>query len=180
MDSTRKNRAEMVLALYRLVGKPCWGITGVNTGTMASLDFGDKIPRPVRLRNPHLTPDQQQYAGEIGLFIKEAAWRLDSRASVICGSLSSNHEGGPKHTGLSKLLGRRVTRVKVAHPGLDVTIGFEGGLRLQVFCDRTNTTDESDNYSVHLADRVYSVRTLSQIECLDLQNPRPLPIEPML
>src|SRR6266704_7011092 len=105
MDSASQNRERLIKALKDLEGKGCWSFTGVSTGSMVNLEFGAKIRRPVPLPNPYLSPDQQNFDGEIGIFIQFAAWRLDSELGVMCSSTSSDHEGGPKQTGLSLIVG---------------------------------------------------------------------------
>ena len=66
-------------------------------------------------------------------------------------------------TGMTQVVGRRVQAVELSHPGLDLTIEFEGDLCLRVFCDQTSTEDENDNYSIHLLDRDYSIGIYSRI-----------------
>jgi len=164
---------ELFESLQGLRGKECWNFGGgPGTGSMMTLDFGKKALWPVNSIKTGLTPAKQRFRGEISVYVQFAAWRLESKSAVVCSSTSSNHEGGPMQTGMAQVVGRRVQTVELSHPGLDLTIEFEGGLWLRVFCDQTNTEDESDNYSVHLQDRVYSVGIFSRVECEKHAPPR--------
>ncbi|MFN7134335.1 MAG: hypothetical protein ACK4N5_19810 [Myxococcales bacterium] len=134
-------------ALQRLVGKPCWSvIAGEHTGSMASLDFGRRVPRATPVRNRHLTRAQRQYEGEFDLFIEACAWRLQRERSIVCTSMSDNANDGPLVLGLEELLDRKVVSVSVEYPGYDLTLAFEESLTLLLFCDAA-PEDDSDNYS---------------------------------
>lgn len=151
------------VCLAKLRGKTCWGVAaGKGTGSAIVLDFGTKIPRRDPISNPALSAMHRRLEGEVALYIR-CAWRLDSKAGVLCGSTDSNSLGGPMVTGLLSLCDRRVRTVDVSRPGFDVKLGFVGGLRLWVFCDQTNSDDGADNLSLLLKDVVLTVGPKSQI-----------------
>jgi hypothetical protein len=162
---TKKNE---VLALIKhladLRGKKCWSfIGGPGSGSMLTLDFGEKIPRKRPVSNPTLTTEQQNYVGEVCLFIQNAGWRIDDESSVICSSTSSNDLDGPFGKGLRLILNQRVEKIVVAHPGLDLRIEFEGKMVLTVFCDQANSEDEACNYSVHINKKTFAVEAYSKL-----------------
>ncbi len=133
---------------------------------MISLDFGKKIPQKKKAANTHLPPIRQRFIGEIAIFIENAAWRLDSELEIICSSTSSNHKGGRYEKAANLLVGRKVVRVDISKPALDLVIEFDGKLFLRVFCDQTNEVDNHDNYSVHMVEGIYTIGTNSQVKYL--------------
>jgi len=155
---------ELAETLKGLQHKKCWcAVGGPGTGSMIHLHFGDKIPRSKPLSNPHLTPEVQNFEGEIGLFIQFAAWRIDTKSSVICSSTTSNELDGPFGAGLQLILDKPVVKAEVSFPGLDIRIEFAGGVFLTVFCDQTNIVDENCNYSVRLKNKGFSIDTNSRV-----------------
>lgn len=134
--------------LTQLVGMPTWGIVaGAGTGSMVSLQFGDKRLRAKPLKNPCLDALTRNYEAEWSLFIKDAAWRLDSPEEVLCSSKSNNQAGAEMLKGLHQLTGAEVSEVQLFKPGGDLLLAFSNGLKLTLFCDCTNN-EEGDNYSV--------------------------------
>lgn len=151
-------------AIASLVGKSCWSIVaGRGTGSMATLAFGRRIQRSHPLKNPTLTPDEQNFDGEISLFLKDAAWRLDDSSGPICSSTDSNESGGAMLTGLRNLLNKKVDLAKIVSPAGDLTIRFDGGMTLFAFCVQTNVCDEEDNYCVFTLKRIIVVGPKGQI-----------------
>ncbi len=145
-------------ALQRLVGELCWSVVaGELTGSMASLDFGKRVPRPQPLRNRHLTRAQWQFEGEFDLFVEGCAWRLQSERNVLCSSMSDNANDGPMVRGLEELTDRRVETVALDFPGYDLRLGFEDGLELLLFCDQADPEGEADNYSFFTPQMAWSV-----------------------
>ena len=61
------------------------------------------------------------------------SWRLDAQDRVIC---SWRNPGSRADSKLPSLVGRPVVAIRVAPPGNDLTISFEGGRTLRIFCDR--------------------------------------------
>jgi hypothetical protein len=106
--ATSLMRSELLKSLDTLRGKECWGfIGGPGTGSMITLDFGDKIPRKKAVSNPTLSSEQQKFQGEVVLFIQFAAWRIDFASSVICSSATPNNLDGPFGEGLRSILRKR-------------------------------------------------------------------------
>lgn len=150
--------------LTSLQGKECWGfIAGAGSGSMVTFDFGGRVPRRKPALNPNLTDEQRNFIGEITLFIQDAAWRIDSENGVLCGSTTWNDLAGPFGDGLRKIVGCRVQGIAVSRPGMDLSIEFDKGLRLKVFCNQTNAEDDGVNYSLHLNTKVYVVGINSSV-----------------
>jgi hypothetical protein len=155
---------EIVKGLDSIVGKQCWGVTGGGAaGSVIKLSIGNKIPKLSALTNPLLSEDLRKYDGEIELMIT-CSWRLDSDDEVVCSWTDEHSDGGPMLSGLDKLLGRRIKRVAVSRPAMDLCIEFEGMLILKVFCDRTNRDQDSENYVLFLPRWIYIVNVRSFIE----------------
>jgi len=164
METKKKLVSAFIKYLAGLQGKECWSfIAGPGTGSMVTLDFGEKILRERPLRNPTLTAEQRNYIGEIRLFIQNAGWRIDHHSSVICSSTSSNKLDGLFGKGFRLILNRRVEKVVVSHLGLDLRIEFEGKVILTIFCDQANSEDEACNYSVHLNKKTFTVESYSKL-----------------
>jgi hypothetical protein len=54
MERINKSHVDLLAALKILPGKTCWSfIGGSGTGSMVSLDFGEKVPRKKPVGNPH-------------------------------------------------------------------------------------------------------------------------------
>jgi hypothetical protein len=152
------------LELLKLVSKECWRIVaGKGTGSVVSLQIGDKIPRKRRVDNPALPSDIQNFEGEYIVFV-ECVWRLDAVNEVICGAWNDNSEGGKMLKGLKRLVGQRVTSVTLGRPGFDLEIGFSNDLKLKLFCDQTNEIDNRDNYMFFTPSEIITISVASKIE----------------
>lgn len=148
--------------LTPLAGMVAWGcVAGVGTGSMVSLEFGEKRPRAKPVKNPRLDPLIRNYEGEWSLYIQDAAWRLDGPEEVLCSSRSSNEAGGEMLQGLHQLTDAVVTGVKLFKPGGDLLLVFSNGLKLTLFCDCMNE-DEGDNYSVFAPSFIFTVKPKSK------------------
>jgi hypothetical protein len=157
------NVNEFITTIHTLVGKECWGITaGERTGSVIDLDFGKKIHRKHPGPNPALPADLRLDDGELGMFI-ECAWRLDAADRVICGWGESGAEGGPLGRGLQLIVNKIVERVSIEQPAFDLALHFENGLVLRVFCDQTESAEDSNNYVLFTPDHYYVVSNRSKL-----------------
>lgn len=167
--------AEFIASLNRLVGQVCWGFAaGKGTGSVISLDIGEKVLRESPLKNPHLTAKQRKYKAEFDLFI-QCAWRLESKTQVICGAWDDNSEGGDMLEGLQRLVGQAINSIKVSKPAFDLAVNFNNGLVLRIFCEQTNQAEMEDNYSVFLPNTIYVVGNRSQLRRAARIAPCPTP-----
>lgn len=131
-----------------LEGKVCWAfIAGAGTGSMVTLYFGRKYPRPKVLRNPKLTPELRGYEGEYHMFLQGCDWRVEDAKGIICSSSSPNHSDGPMVVGLNRLVGKIVVRAQVVGVVPDISLLFNDQCSLFTFC-HTIKEDSLDNYSV--------------------------------
>lgn len=157
----KKNIDLFVLNANKLIGEKCWStIAGKGTGSNVSIDIGRKILRKQSIKNDYLSEDQKKYVGEFSLYVT-CSWRLDSIDSVICSSKDSNEQNGPMVCGLKRLIGRKIIKVDVITPALDLVLCFDGSLCLRVFCDETDPDDEFDNYSIFTPHNIYTVKNRS-------------------
>jgi hypothetical protein len=150
------------LALLR--DKQCWSIlAGAGTGSTMHLEFGAKVLRITPLRpRLGLTLEQMRYEGEIDLFV-QCAWRLERSQTVLCGSTDADRNDGPMVQGLKELAGRTVLAAEIERSIPDLTVSFDGGLRLKVFCDQTNLVTNDDNYSLRVGGTIYAVGARGRI-----------------
>jgi hypothetical protein len=133
----------------RLHSSVCWSVVaGAGTGSLVSLDFGEKIIRTKPLKNPALSDEQRNYFGENVLYI-ECAWRLQTRSEVICSSTSGNLENQSMVDGLRQIIGAHVVKVRAQLPGGDMEIIFDNGISLLIFADQSNEVEKIDNYTFY-------------------------------
>jgi hypothetical protein len=143
--------------LRKLVGKKMWGfVGGTPCGSRFTAEFGAKLPGYVPVKNPNLSRLQQTHEGELGLFV-ECAWRIDRRKRAVCGCWSDNTKSGPMRRGLRQLVGKKVSRVLIGEGIPDLELEFSHGLVMRIFCDQTNTYDNTANYSLRNRERVFVV-----------------------
>lgn len=159
MTDTEKFRS----ALTEVIGAPLWGsVAGSGTGSMVNLRLGEKIPLKVPVKNPHLPPACRNNDSEWSLFIEHAAWRVESKTTVLCSSRSSNLAGEEMLTGLSTLVDSVVTDVQLRLPGGDMEWTFSNDHKLHIFCDCVNE-EEGDNYSFFTRTQVFTVLPMGGI-----------------
>jgi hypothetical protein len=138
------------------VGRGCWGvIAGSGTGSMVTLDFGEKVKRARPLHNPTLSDEARNYEGEYGLYLQDCDWRLQTRQKVLASSASSNEAGGVMLTGLGQIVGQRVREVTFDPPSFDLAIDFANEIQLLVFCFG-KSVEEFDHYSFFSPALVYT------------------------
>ena len=148
----------------QLVGKSCWGFAaGSGTGSIVSFEFGNKIPRIKKLRNPTLTEDMRLYNGELYIRIS-CVWRISSLSKVICSSSDSNDSDGPMLMGLNKILNTPIVNVMVQNVTYDCTVNFENKMKLDIFCNETNDIDGFDNYVFRDRKKYYVVSSKSKLK----------------
>lgn len=155
---------EFSKSLNSLIGQPCWGVVaGKGTGSVISLHFGNKIPLPQLIKNPHLSDDLQKYEGEMILFVK-CVWRIDSEVEVICGCWEDNTKDGPMLKGLQNIVDQKVESIELSLPAWDLAIHFSNLMVLRIFCDQTDLSDTVDNYNLFLPEIIYTVSPKGKLE----------------
>ncbi len=124
--------AELAELLPSLKGLECWYVScGGAAGSTFQLTFGEKVRRPLPLRNSGHSEEFRQFEGEVGLFVW-CAWRLDSPDGPVT---SWDDAEGSVEAGLGKLMGSRIGSIEVIPPAWDMNITFSNLLCLRVFCD---------------------------------------------
>lgn len=146
-----------------MAGKECWLIiAGAGTGSVVNLGFGDKKRRDRPVKNPCLSEDEKLFNPEYSIMIY-CAWRLSSSGVIICSWRDSNEAGGPMLSGLELLRGKKLCEIAIEPIGFDLTLHFEDGFCIQIFCDVTNDYDGDDNYVLYADEVILSVGLKSNI-----------------
>ena len=157
IDSRARSLGQLKERVVLLRGKRCWSVVaGYSNGSQIKLEFGERVPRRMPVRNPFLAQDQRDYEGEFDLFV-ECAWRLEQNQTVVCGSTDNGRRDGPIVTGLSRLTDKTVLDVALAEPVPDLTIRLTDDFVLRLFCDQTNLEEGWDNYSFRSGDTIFAV-----------------------
>jgi len=92
----------------------------------------------------HLRP-QQLRPEEAAIFI-ECSWRLGDGKFIIASSADYDEPDAAEYEGLNRLLGSKISRCTVLRPFFDLSVTFDAGLRLDIFCDRT--AEDDSNYTL--------------------------------
>lgn len=151
-------------SLEEIVNKKCWGfVAGEGTGSVVSLDFGQKFKRVRPLKNIKLSEDLRFYDAEYS-FLINCSWRFDSQSKIICSSKDSNHKDGPMEKGLERILNKTIISVNVTPPAYDLTLKLSEGFSFKFFCDETSAFEVFDNYSYYTPTHVFTVANKSKIE----------------
>jgi hypothetical protein len=156
-DSGARSIEELKSAILRLRGMTCWSVVaGRGSGSQVKLDFGQRLPRRIPVRNPVLREDQRIYEGEFDLFV-QCAWRLEHNRNVLCTSTSDDRTDGPMIAGLYQLTNQVVIGVGISEPVPDLVIQFSDEFVFRLFCDQTGLEDGGDNYSFRFGEAILAV-----------------------
>jgi hypothetical protein len=160
-DPFIKIRKDFKQSFNLLIGNVFWRFgAGGAAGSMITLHAGNSIPYTHSLLKGSVK-------GETLLFIRGAAWRIDTDKKVICSSEDSNAKNKPMQNGLKLLMNRFIKKIIISEPSLDFAIEFQGKLFLKVFCNQTN---DMQNYSLTLKDQIYVVQAKSNITLTKIKN----------
>ncbi|WP_308986804.1 hypothetical protein [Thalassobacterium sedimentorum] len=156
---------EMLKAINILHGEECWScVAGKGTGSIFSLQFGDRVPRVRALNNPHLTEEEKNFDSDMSIMVW-SSWNLKRQGAIICNSESNNANDGPMVQGLKELIGKKVESIHAEDPTEQIALSFEGGYDLKIFCDGFQTYgSDSENYTLFLPEVSYSATTDGNIE----------------
>jgi len=116
---------------------------GPNTGSNLSirLQLGSIIDEPERrLREHALT------TAELALFI-ECTWRIGRSKSMLASSVEFSEITTSAYKGIGPLVGSAVSECTIRPPFFNLSVTFDTGLRLELFCDRMVSEDYS-NYTI--------------------------------
>ncbi|MFD0893726.1 hypothetical protein KBB96_08890 [Luteolibacter ambystomatis] len=144
------------IPLSDFVGKECWRtLAGKGTGSMFTLDLGEKIQRLRPLPSKHLDETIRNFEGEYSLYVTFGDWRVEGPEGVICTSRSSNEKDGEMVTGLKRLEGEKIVEASMTGASRDLLLAFSSGLVLRVFVNAVD--DEEDDYSLFFPQGVWTV-----------------------
>ncbi len=146
----------MTGVLEQLVGKTCWSVIGgKGVGSQVNICFGGKIARKIALKNPSLTSDEREFESEYSVFVEEAPWRLRRGSSVICTSVSPPVQ---RASPLRSICNKKVVKVHLDLFSFDLSISFDDGLFLEIFCIWKDSDDQiADNYTVYSPSGHFSI-----------------------
>ncbi|MCX4028565.1 hypothetical protein H0A36_14535 [Endozoicomonas sp. SM1973] len=132
--------------LSKLKGKECWGIVGgAGTGSIISLNIGEKYLRNNPLKNTFLSDLVRRYESEYG-FMLHCPWRIDHDNYVLCGSYHSNELDGPYQEVFSQVIGNKITNIICEPPAFDLKLCFENLVSINIYCTNTGI-DYDECYS---------------------------------
>lgn len=117
-----------------MVGLECWSVIGgLKDDLTLVLDMGNKQPRSLRLANRDLSFEQRTFEGEAGVLV-QCPWRLESSNAIRACCYDPVTEDQKLRSVLDELQEHRVEAVWAEPPGWDLSVRFEGGFTLRVFC----------------------------------------------
>jgi hypothetical protein len=99
------------------------------------------------------TEDERLYESEYVLYVA-CAWRLDDGDQVACSSGDANPHYDRMAEGWERLVGASLVGADIRTPGIDVSLTFDHGKTLHVFCDKPAG---EDNYDWSTAAATYGV-----------------------
>ena len=115
-----------------IVQLECWYVSaGRGVGSSFDLALGGKVPRAVPLRNPTAPDEFRENEPEASLLVW-CTWRLDGRDSPIA---SSDLSSDAVRDALQVLIGQKVVSVEATPPAWDLSVTFDSGATLRIFCD---------------------------------------------
>ena len=129
-------------AILPCLGRACVAAIPYNAdGGSLHLHFEKLVPRPKPLSNPHLPLELRSYMGETTILV-QCEWRLTQLGKVIATSRGPTGQ-------LLGLIERRLLSVVVASEApYDLSLKFDNGISLDVFCNIACDSD-ADNYCVY-------------------------------
>ena len=132
--------------------------------------FGDRIALEQPVANPHLSDEMRLYDHEFWLMVY-CPWRIREGGWGLSGSQDSNEPDGVMLAGLAQLDGKRVLQVSFHEPFGDLTVVFDGGLMLQLFCDSMDPDERFSRYAFSSRGTVYSVESNGTLESQTVRPP---------
>lgn len=128
-----ENFEKLTTAVRAFEAKRVWAVnTSEVTAPAFSLDLGERVRVP-HADNPAFKVKEE---GEYIFFVL-CSWRVMDGRRILASSLDEPAADGPMIVTLKNLAGTTVTDTSVKREGLDVSLGFDDGKRLDVFSDHT-------------------------------------------
>ncbi len=130
-------------SLEALIGLTSWSVVaGLGTGGCLSLGFGEKLPASRFSKNTALSLDDRVFEPEFIILI-ECAWRLSVKENVVLTWVGIGSEFWEAK--LNPLRAARLLSFEVTRTANDLTLQFDDGISLEIFCDQS---EAEDNYLV--------------------------------
>jgi hypothetical protein len=153
---------DIQILLAKLIGEKCWYVhLGKGAGASFHLALGRKEKRTLPLQNPTVDETYRDYRGAYSLLVW-CSWRLENSIRAI---VSSDDEEEIMQQKLQMILDKKIIGIMLSPPVWDMTIRFETGLQLRMFCDRiSDETDGLGNWQVRIGDALAGVGPGQKIE----------------
>jgi hypothetical protein len=139
-----RDYSEFRRAVTALIGQHCLLVPGeASTESMVALHFGARSAEtvsPAALRS--FTPER----ATCRLSMDFAAWRCRLGARFLCSSSSPGTNSSTVKARLGILAGRRVERVELVDPTMDLCLWFQGGAEFSIFCEQVEPEGKHVNY----------------------------------
>ena len=120
---------------------------------MITLLFGEVLERRLSLKEQEVTV----WDSDITLSLEWAAWRIQRREHILCSSTSENGIDSQLERGAKTLEGKAVIRTALSKISYDLTLWFEEGYKIKVFCDQVNDVLRRNNYLVRYRKRIFVI-----------------------
>jgi len=126
--------------LRGIIGQTIWHVNaGGVTWPSFSLALGGKVPRQRPLKNPAVSDEFRENAGEMA-FLVWSTWRLEMEDEIVATSAQSDLAASK----LEELKGLSVEEVVCISPAWDVVVRFSNARILRLFCDHLAPMDGVD------------------------------------
>jgi hypothetical protein len=134
---------------------------GRNTGSIISVKFDRASEGRKELGVHHPRPRPYELRPwEAALFI-ECSWRLSEWGLLVTSSADAWEPEKSDYIDVQRLTGLVISNCQLRGTFFDLTITFDGGLRLDVFCDQVEEGEA--NYSIETYDAVCTVARNGQV-----------------
>ena len=151
------NELNFLQSLNDLIGLECWGVTGgEGTGSIISLDIGNKILKNKPSKNPHLSELVSKYKSSHG-FMLHCPWRIETNKKILSGSFMPNDNDGMMVSGLNKVIGTTIKKVTCIKPAYDLLIEFSNETNLVASCSNIGIDDE-ECYTYHSLNEWFTIK----------------------
>ena len=150
-ECTKMNN-EFNFQLTRLIGSKCRGISVVGDSLLSSY-FEFEMPSKIA---------SVPLENVISLVIL-CSWRLDSNRFIISGYTDTPFDENKELKIFGPLIGLSIKGFFLSLPGYDLSLEFENGYLLKIFCNETNIYNKNKNYIFFTPSDAYVVGNKSEL-----------------
>ncbi|MGH3523992.1 MAG: hypothetical protein ACRDU4_14515, partial [Mycobacterium sp.] len=109
---------------------------------------------------------------EAALFI-ECTWRISDGTFLVASSADGHEPERSEYGSLSRVIGLAVSQCSFRPPFFDLSVTFDTGLQLDVFCDQVGD-ERCANYTVETFDYSGTVAAEGRVIIIEKESIRPL------